>query len=410
MTLQTFFDGFDLPISPGGTTSVRTGYGFQPKLLFCICGDRGANGFISQLSSFGACTAAGVHRNIAWKIPNSSGTITTTSSVSTSRFGATYSTTAGSTTIDTEWDVSAIGSDGVTIRVSTATAGGTIGTPAIRILALGGSALANAAMGSFTLQDPPATTVVSSLSFAPDAVIFFSSTGYGGLGIGAASKRDGRSATTSNFVDTGTSTPAALHYTRSGECISTLSAGSTGLQRGQLSAWRGDGFEVTSLDNPLGTVNQTVHYVAIQMAPGFSCQIADLFSNNATGAISQPISGGLFSPLCGILASSNNTGSTAGVATVTDRTCIGMFNGTSSTQQASVAWTMDDHGSATQLLSYFSSTSAYVDSGNGSTMSITSMTKNNIICNQNSADVASLYSWALCFGSVLSGGGSPIFF
>ena len=412
--IRSFVDRYDLALTLG-TTQARTGYGFTPKLLIGLGLNRSSGssalGGRTALMNIGVCTGVTTARNVAmkWDDDSGGGSVLNASSASITRFLGTYNDALDSTTSDAEWEVSAIGGDGITTRVSVAETFLTF-SPSVTLLALGGPAIANAELGSFTLQDPPATTVVSSHSFAPDAVLFFASSAFPGISIGAASKRGaGASATTSCSRDSATVNPSCHAYGRVGECIQVLDRSNT--QRGQLTKWRGDGFEVTSLDNPLGTFNRTVHYVAIRMAPGFACQVVSGTTSASTGITAAALEPG-FTPSAGLIVSHGRAQSTAGVADADGVLSMGVFGGASPTQGAIGAYCTTSTAATVATAISTSSIYSHMTSGDAlaGEMAISALQRGNINFNMVDGDPSPALWWGLLFGSVPRPGGSPIFF
>jgi hypothetical protein len=409
--IQSFLDTFDLDLGPVGNTQARTGYGFTSKLLIGVNyrTDDSPEGNVQ--CSFGFCNGVTTARNVAWSMSETVGTTSSGGSLSTTRFLGNFTISGGSAPVDGEWEISAIGADGVTVRVIEEHDSPSQ-TLAAKILALGGSGIQGVEFGALTVPSAPGTTAASGHSFAPDAVLFLSNSGaFAGVAIGAACKRGAVTSATSgsHFDDAQVSQTNTKSYSRSGECISLPTAGADGIaQRGQLTAWSSDGFTVTWLDDP-ASAGQTVYYAAIKMAPGFGVQILTGTTITGTGAVNLTTTGG-FLPAAGFMVSHCKAESAADTEDADGGLSIGLFSGTT---QGAISWYADDDGSPTTVTNANSATSAYVnctDAAVEGQAAITGLSGNTIACNQSDGDPSVAFVWALAFGSIPRAGGSPIFF
>lgn len=396
--IQSFLDTVTLSTGTAGTTQVRTGFGFQPKCFFGLAVTSSA----STLMSFGGGIGATTHRSTTLKNQNGTNPTTTAAVDSSARMYGTYGTGAGGTTIAGDWDVSAIGSDGLTLRVVTQY---TFETTSASMLALGGPGIRNVALGSITAPGSPGTSTVSGLGFAPDTVVFWKANA-GGASFGAACKYGPIGASTSGSTSSGNvGTSFAKRYSQQDECITSISGGGV-IQRGQVSAWNSDGFTV----NWVETSGLAVQYMAIECASGFGSRILTGTTPVTDGTMDLTTTGE-FTPLAGLVCSTCSAQETADTFSAGGEVSLGFFSGILAS--ASV-YRMDDaatNSSNVVHAQYVSPASAAIYARPGSALAtITSLSKNTISSSVTNEVVAS-YVWSLAFGTVppIARGG-PLFF
>lgn len=403
--ILSFLDFYTLSSGAVGTTQVRTGYGFQPKLLLGLNMAGGEH----VLGSFGACTAASTARNVAYKQNQDIGTATAAGSDVSTRFLGTYNSAAGITTIDGEWEVSAIGSDGQTTRVTNQdTSGKTI---AGKVLALGGAGFLNVAMGSITAPASPGTSVVSGLSFAPDCVLFFSNPGGCGMHIGAACKRGPITNVATATLSESNNPPRTAAHSKLGICaVYLIRSSETVHQRGTLTAWNPDGFTVTWSDNPGGGLTHPINYVAMNFGAGAGARILTGTTATSLSSVNLTTTGG-FTPKCGLVVSHCRAESADDTDDGNAIFSHGLFSGTT---QAAIGGYCPDNVSGTQVNADISSNDVYIQPAaapnTAGSMRVDSLSRDTIACSMTDADPSPALVWALAFGTVPAPRGSPLIF
>lgn len=409
--ILSFIDHFNLSLGSVGTMQARTGYGQSPKFLFAIqqqLGDSSNESVAADsiLSSVGFATADLSMRSIAYKSSKTVGVVTQAVTADIFSLFSIHNQGAGLQTINGAWDVASFDSNGVTYRVNDSYTDSE--SPAAQVLALGGPAFSQVALGTFTLQEPSATAIVNTLSFSPDGVLMIVPSASGGIGIGAAVRRGVTLAATSSYFRNGGTVPVARSYTRYGECISTPGSGpaTSSVKIGTLTNWRPDGFEVTSTT---GGVNQFVYFAAFKMARGFDCRI--LTGSTATSATTVDLATvGQFRAKAGILASHNKAQSASGTSDVDAGLAIGMY--TASTQRGYALYATNANENTGNIV--VSSGSAYLNisnlSGIEGKMAITSLGTDLVQGTMSTGDPAQSALWSLAFGTVPVAKGGPLFF
>jgi len=406
----SYLDAFGMPTGSTGTTDARSGYGHAPK-AFLLVGNGDTSGTDSAGNSSGMfCVGIGA---------STTSRATTAIHFTDSSAAADVTNAAGSTsrifyedalTLQADWDVSAVGADGLTIEVDGTSTGS---AHQVKLLSLG-SGIAEAEMQEWTTNTTTGDQSVTSFSFQPDAVFHIIHYGTNdSFGIGADGGADSITSGSSAMRSENAADPTEdSHYASSAASLVVLATdGTSTIARGAVTAWLSNGFTVNWTENSLST-GATVRSLALRGDAGFKFHVGSLSTSTSTASGFKGNTPG-FKPLFGILGSCFASENSSGTAGSGASLCMGMFD--EHLNQGAVSLSSQDAQATTSVGAAIEFDSAYVsllaDGSNlDGTMDIVGASASGFTAQMSDADASSgRFVWYLC-GGFPSPLASPIFF
>lgn len=405
MALESHVESKLLSTGSASTTQSHDGYGFTPKILLCMKSARSVltdsvDGPAIQTLGFGMATGTS-ERSSTNIVTSDTGGSFGSFMFNTSDSIANNYTNAG--TRVGAWDFNGFHSDGWTEIVDDQ-----LGVAyALHSLGLGGDAIAQAKVGSFTKSTSTGTQDVTGPGFRPDAVIFLQ-----GMGIGAAAGPDGQIVNcVTVVVDRDGSSANRFRYSRTGECLAGIThLGGAVNTRGYVSNWISNGFRIQW--DEVDGVGSTLHYCAIRSEPGHAWRIGTgtTATNTSEFFVSVPNN---FTPQCGIVVSHCSAESSSDTSDVDAEFSIGMFSGEGNGRAVSLrvetSNSTSSHNGSDVNSSYANLTDAGTSlDGEGG---VTTLDRGVLGFTMSNADPSGSFFWILAGGeSVPPPTGAPIFF
>ena len=274
----------------------------------------------------------------------------------------------------------------------------------VHYLALGGSDLTNMATGILTEPGATGNQDVTTLSFQPDAAIFFSSMVSADppgtqtdatMMIGAAAGATPANAVWAGGSDNSNSPTQTVSYNRAGESIALFDTSISGTNgRASVSQWLSNGFRLNWAERG---GSRRVEYVALK---GGLYTVGDLLTQTDT---TTPIveSGFGFSPKAGLLLSNTQAQSSSDTVQNDDAWSAGAF--TSSTERGAQGTRDRDNQGTSQAATSVQHSESYVristaDAVDGM-MDIQSVDSDGFTSIMDDADPSAAFVWYLAFGS-----------
>lgn len=381
------------------STQQSINVGFQPKaILFWVNGRTNttdASGRANHQRGFGAATSPTDRRFIA-SLAQDTPTAMVTNETQGSAACLGITTTADA--IDGLLDIQSIDANGFTVIVDDAFTANYI----VQYLALGGDEITNATTGQFTAPLAAGQQDVTSLSFQPDCVIFFSS---GQTTTNNTVRPDskitiGAADSSSQFVwaggsNDGAGTSQAVSYSNSTECIVTMGGAVATLEN--VAAFLGFLSNGFSVNWQLTTVAVVTFFIAFK---GGSIKAGSLLTQTDTTTDIVETLG--FSPSAALFVSDTKAESVVDTFSDDDEWSMGAF---SSTSQRGAMSTTDDDAAPTAIVSTGISYDEVYQNLNANTgavegeMDIKSINSNGFTCIMDDADPSQAFVWYVAWGS-----------
>lgn len=323
-TLQAKAGTFSITTGSNGATVPVTGVGFLPEVVLFWWSGRTEVSDVTDgkniVRGFGVATSTTDRRAVFTQAQDGSGTSATDSGHHDAAVIGALSTSGSIVGLA---DVQSLDSDGFTLIIDDQFPDNL----RVNYLALGGAALTNAATGVFTENAAPGVQQITSLSFQPDAVLFFSSmvgadppgtAVDSGMMVGAATGTTPTNAVWAGGANDAAATMQSISYGRVGESIALLdSAVTTTTARAGVTQWLSNGFTLNWAET---SGSRRIHYVALK---GGAYHIGDLLTATTITTIAETGVG--FTPKGALLASHTSSQSSADSPQDSDRWSLGAF-------------------------------------------------------------------------------------
>lgn len=400
MSLQSHVGSFNAGTGILGSTIVITGVGFLPKVVFFWWSGRSEStdtiGRASSSRGFGAAASASDRRAV------------TSRSIDAAAAADTYAghdaaaciVTSTNTAIDGALDLQSMDADGFTLVVDD------VMPRDLRVhyLALGGDSLTDIATGQFQEAAATGDQDVTSLSFQPDSVLFFSSgrtvappvgQGNNPLMIGAATGSSNQGVWCGRSRNA-QSTIVADTYCTAGECIALISStASTVTCRADFSQFLSNGFRINWAEVTAG--GRYIFYVALK---GGNYRVDNLLTQ--TDTVTDIVESGFgFQPSSALFVSSGKIESTSDTTQADDKLSIGAFSGLTA---RGAQGTLDENALAdSEVTTAIELDEVYVNIAADSTvqglMDVKSVDSDGFTMIMDDADPAQAFVWYMAFGS-----------
>lgn len=417
MSLSSFLDAFNTGTGAAGTTIARSGYGFQPKAIIVwatkLTGTADeVTGALDAGLSFGFATGATSRRCVGHQSDDAAGSSATDSAQRDDAIVAMLDTAGAIVAL---LDIQSFDSDGVTFVVDDQ-------FPAsyrVMVLALGGSDLTDAAVGTYSQTATVASEDITALGFQPDCLFQLSASIESGdppaittdarLSLGVTDTALATAVLAGVSRDARPSMGTA-GYCRAGDSMITWAASNpaTIRSRSHVSAWLSNGFTVAYDTQQPATTNARVFYLALK---GGQYKLAtSATQTDTTTDINLPSTGSVgFTPTAGLVCSAGRAEDAAGTVTVNHETSIGAFT-SSSAERAMALWDENGTGSDESAMAQ-ENDACYVNVSTADAvdgiMHVTSVA-DPVVLRMADADPSASFFWALLFGSSAGGGSTTL--
>lgn len=400
MALSAWCTSYNTGTGAVGTTVSITGQASQPKVVFhCWNGRTGtvdANGRGTHARGIGAAISTSDRRRMNSLSQDTPTAMVTNHSQDDAECVA-LSTTAD--LVDGLLDHQSMNSDGWTGVVDDVF----VASYRVHALGLGGADLANVVGGDFTKATTTGVQQITSLSFQPDGIIFFTSgqtTMSGSVNPDSACCIGAATSATEQFVwsagsNDGAANAQSVSYCTDAECIALLNSGATGFNdRATFVQFLSNGFEVNWTVNAAGS--ERIPFIAFK-----GCGIRVVSGLTQTDTSTDVTFTLPFTVRAGMVFSHALAESSAGTVQDDDKMSWGFFSSTSDERCMSMA---DDDAAGTAVVSTGVSHDAVyqnLDPATGNVqgeMVVQSMSGNTVAFRMSDADPSQAFFAAILFG------------